>query len=85
MAENLGKKKLLSYYRSVFGSKEGKLVLADLMLTHFYNSTTMAPGMSDVTFFNEGQREVVRRILLLTKVDPEELLKQAVEKEANHV
>lgn len=83
--KNLGKKKLLSHYKSVFESKSGKIVLADLMETHFYNATTLVPGNSDVTFFNEGQREVVRRLLVLLRIDPELLLKETKDLEANHV
>lgn len=78
-------KKLVSYYKSVFNTKEGEIVLADLMATHFWTEMTLVPGAPDISNFNLGQREVVRRVLELLRADPEELIKKTRDMEANHV
>ena len=85
MAEPIGKKKLISYYKSVFGTPDGQIVLKDLMFTHYFFETTHVPGDPHAIFLNEGQRSVINRIAFMIKVNPDEFLKQTVEKEANHV
>lgn len=58
-------------YQRVFGSEQGKRVLADLMDKHFVMTPT-APSKIDPyeMSFNEGQRMVVLRILATLQIDP---------------
>ncbi len=63
---------LLLKYRSVFNSKEGREVLADMCRTfHVFNST-MGENPQE-TAYNEGARSVVLRILKTINTDPEQL------------
>lgn len=79
-------RKIITQYKKVFSSPDGKAVLHDLMKSNFMISTTPhVPGDDGSTFKNIGKQEVVKGILHLLKVDPEEFLKLANEQEGSHV
>lgn len=59
-------------YQILFNSAEGKVVLNDLMRSCFFYRTT-AEANPHETYFNEGQRAVVLRILETLKVNITEL------------
>jgi len=62
-------------YRNTFTSVSGKIVLKDLMQTHYMLSTSFSSSDSHETAFNEGERNVVIRILQKITVNPNDLLK----------
>ena len=73
-------------YKRAFTSKEGKLVLLDLMKEH-YMLTTVFQGREEALgiAFRDGQRNVILRILTIMGLDTAEiymLLKEG-EKNAN--
>lgn len=79
-------KRVISQYKKTFATPDGRAVLYDLMKgNYFINSTTFVPGDSHATARNEGQRDVVVRILSILKVDPEQFFKIAEEQEESHV
>lgn len=55
-------------YKRVFSGEDGSKVLQDLMANHYMAGTTLTSD-SHITAFNEGQRNVVLRILKLVKED----------------
>ncbi len=82
-AEN--SKKVISQYKKVFNSENGKAVLYDLMRgNYFLNTTTFVPGDPYSTARNEGQRDVVVRILYILKMNPEQFFKLAETQEGDH-
>lgn len=87
MREKLEKsKKLISQYKRVFSTPEGKAVLYDLMKGNFLvSSTPFVPGSDSATFINIGKQQLVMSILHLLKIDPETYLKHVEEQEGNHV
>lgn len=80
----LASKKLITQYKKVFSSADGQAVLKNLCLVNYIGGSTFVPGYPDVTAKNEGQRDAILRILLITKMDPEQLL-QAIDEEGRHV
>lgn len=60
---------IISAYKNIFSTPEGKLVLEDLEKTHHIYSSTFAGQDSDVTSFREGERNVVLRIKVLMAKD----------------
>ena len=69
-------------YRRLFESPDGKIVLQNLMRSHFMLRNTVVAGDPNLTHFNEGQRAVVLKILTLLHVDEEHLntlAKEAIE------
>ena len=67
--------KTVRAYRDVFNSEEGKLVLSDLCKScHVFHSTF--DTNPNETYYREGERSVVLRILRTLEVDPFELEKQ---------
>jgi hypothetical protein len=85
--KNLEKsKKLISQYKRLFSTSDGKAVLHDLMLGHHYlNSSTFVPGDPYQSAKNEGSREVVIKIIAILKMDPEKLNEFVTEQEDMHV
>ena len=67
-------KVMLSYYRKVFTSTEGRKVLHDMMRTFHVMDTTFDPDPRTHAF-NEGERSVVVRLLKTINTDPEALEK----------
>lgn len=59
-------------YQRLFDSEDGKVVLNDLMRSCYFYRTT-AEASPHETYFNEGQRAVVLRILETLKVNITEL------------
>ena len=55
-------------YKRLFSSEDGNRVLQDLMVSHYMMGNTMSADPY-VTAFNEGQRNVVLRLLKLVKED----------------
>ena len=55
-------------YKRLFNSEDGSRVLQDLMVSHYMTGNTMSADPY-VTAFNEGQRNVVLRLLKLVKED----------------
>jgi hypothetical protein len=55
-------------YKRVFATPDGSLVLRDLMRAHYVVSNTYNKDPIEMAF-NEGQRNVVLRILKLVKED----------------
>ena len=78
-------KKLISKYRAVFGSAEGRAVLYDLMKVNFVMSPTIVSNKTDLVLVHEGQRNAILRILTILKIDPEKLLGTIEEEEGSHV
>lgn len=79
-------KKLIGQYRKVFKSPDGRAVLYDLMKGNFMVDTTpFVAGAPDVTAKNVGQQEVIKRILFLIKIDPDQFIKLVNEQEGSHV
>lgn len=83
--DNLGKAKkkisIIAAYKEVFSSHLGKIVLLDLMKSHYVNGTTFDPDNTNLTILREGERNVVLRILNRMKVDVKELYKNLDELE----
>lgn len=63
----------LSDYQKVFGDLIGKKVLRDMMQEHFMLKPTFVKGDPYQTAFNEGERNVMLRLLAVLKIDPKEL------------
>lgn len=61
-------------YRTFFSTEEGEAVLKDLMKSCFFFQTTVAPT-PEVTYFNEGKRNVVMQIIETAKLSPEKINK----------
>lgn len=78
-------RKLISQYKKVFGSPEGKAVLYDLMRANHVLSSTYDPTVESHVFLREGQRNAVLRILTILKMNPEMYLKEINEQEGTHV
>lgn len=65
-------------YKRVFNTDAGKRVISDLIDTHFVMRSTIA-ATPEMTAFNEGQRNVVLRILTLLNIDEEQMKKRIEE------
>jgi hypothetical protein len=75
-------KKILAY-KKVFATEQGITVLDDLMVSHGMLSSR--PGnmtTPNELFFNEGERNVVLRILKMIEMNPETLRKRIREIES---
>lgn len=64
----------MNAYRRVFSTEDGKIVLNDLMKACFIMRSTVG-NSSDETSYNEGQRNVVLRILETCKMTSTEVEK----------
>lgn len=61
-------------YKDVFGTAQGKIVLDDLMQMHYVlNSTFDKDANTNKIILNEGERNVVLRILSLMKMNTKKL------------
>lgn len=79
-------RKLITQYKRVFNSPEGKAVLHDLMRGNFLlESSPFVPGDEASTFRNVGKQEVIKGILHILKMDPEQFLNLVNEQEGSHV
>lgn len=75
---NLVKKQIkkVTIYHDVFKNHpSGKEVLKDMMKVHHCMQTSFRDENSHITAFNEGQRNVVMRILTILETNPREYLK----------
>lgn len=66
-------------YKMTFNSLEGKRVLFDLMKHHNFIKPSFVKGDPYETAFNEGQRNVILRILTLVDIDITEIKKKIEE------
>lgn len=62
----------IKLYQSVFAGPNGKAVLDDLMKNHHILSNTFT-GDANQTIFNEGERNVVLRIMSILKLNTNRL------------
>lgn len=68
----------LSAYRRLFGTEDGKIVLKDLMQScHFFSSSTGKDA--NETYFNEGMRAVVIRLVNTSKLSSDQIERLTVE------
>lgn len=74
---------LVQDYKRVFTSVSGKRILQDLMVTHGIFSSSFREGDPHLTAFQEGERNVVLRILAKLKIDTEEFSKMLEEMDRN--
>lgn len=66
-------------YKRTFSSQHGKAVLKDLYSNHFLMRHTFVPNDPTSTAFNEGQRQVVLRIMTMLEQD-QNAMAEAIEK-----
>ena len=64
---------VISAYKNVFSSPEGKIVLEDLERIHHVHSTIFNPNVENSIYFAEGERNVVLRIKALMAKDISQL------------
>ena len=64
--------KKMAAYGEFFRSEEGQTVLSDLMRSCFFRETTIASS-PELTYYNEGKRNVVMQIIQTAKLKPEEI------------
>jgi hypothetical protein len=71
-------KATLSAYRRLFSTDDGKTVLKDLMQScHFLSSS--AGKDANETYYNEGMRSVVLRLMNTSKLSTEQIERLTVE------
>ncbi len=71
-------------YKSVFGTEEGKRVLFDMMANHHFITPTLSVKNNAIeAAFNEGQRNVILRVLTYMKLDIRQIEKLMLEGEQN--
>lgn len=68
-------KKITIYHDVFLHNASGKKVLEDLMKVHFAMNTSFVPNDPMQTAFNEGQRNVLLRILTNINIDPMDYIK----------
>ena len=79
------KRKIISQYKKIFSSTDGRAVLHDLMVSNFLTGASPhVIGDSDWTFKNIGKQELVGDILRMMKIDPEKYLAIREEQEGEH-
>lgn len=79
-------KKILSQYKKVFNTPDGRAVLHDLMRGNYMIWTSPhVIGDDASTFKNVGKQELVKSILHILKIDPEKFLAIVNEQEESHV
>ncbi len=61
------------WYKTVFDSPDGQMVLADLIKFTNAHEQSFVPGAADETAFHEGMRRVITRIEKLTNMTPKEI------------
>ena len=62
----------LNAYRRLFSTEDGKIVLKDLMKCCFFFTPTIGQDSTE-TFFNEGQRAVILRLLQTSKMNQQQI------------
>lgn len=62
-------------FRSVFGTKEGKAVLAEIYRFCEVDKEAYRPGSFDQTAYNEGKQRVARYVQRLLNQDDEDMLR----------
>jgi len=68
-------------YRQVFGTPEGKVVLADLLKFCNVRNAVVVPGDPIMTGFNDGVRRVGLRIASICGMSDDELIRLSNEPE----
>lgn len=68
------RKRVIAAYRDFFATKNGQIVLHDLMRTCGYTSTIMGKDALE-TAANEGKRQIVLRIFQTIQATPEQIEK----------
>ena len=63
--------KMHESYHRLFGTPEGKEVLEDMKKAHYYYNSTFNPQFPEMTILQEGERNVVLRILTILDNKPE--------------
>lgn len=71
-------------YKQAFGTQAGIRVLQDLMQSHWMLRTSFVRNDPQLSAFQEGERNVVIRILSILKINPEQL-QQHIEEIENNV
>lgn len=68
-------------YRSVFdeANPEARIVLADLLTVGLYEESVFVEGHADTTAYNLGAQDVVRRIVKMAHLTPDEVTRIANE------
>jgi hypothetical protein len=79
----LRKRRLAAAYRAVFGSPEGKLVLADLLRRGGILETSHVPGDACSTAFQEGRRAMALDIIAELRWSDGELVQLAQQRSVN--
>lgn len=85
MAENVEKKQAikklnkLTAYKRVFSTQDGKVVLLDMMRSHFVLSSTFSGENTHESASKDGERMVVLRILKILNMDLSSLQKHIEE------
>ena len=69
---SLDMEELVKTYKRLFSTEDGKAVLADLQSTHRMLSTSYAESINEVVY-NEGERNVILRIMHIINTDLEAL------------
>lgn len=85
MTELKGPKKILAQYRTVFNSPTGRAVLLDLMKSNHILDSTFIPGDPYMSALREGERNAILKIMLILKLDPENITTIVNEMEDSHV
>jgi hypothetical protein len=70
-------------YVATFTSPQGQKVLQHLCKVGHVTTSTMVPGDTHLTSYNEGKRDLVLAILRQVHKDPSALIKQ-IEEASNH-
>lgn len=74
------RQKRLDFVRQMMDSQEGRLWCYGLLESCVIFGNPLQPGQSDVTFFNIGQQNVGKRILVdITEAAPEMYMKMMAE------
>lgn len=66
------KRDMISRYKRLFNTEDGKKVLHDLMKSCNVMSSTLSPDPIEMAH-NEGKREIVLRILRTIQTDPSQM------------
>ena len=72
-------------YERVFGTEDGKFVLADLIGKYYVLKPTFVVGDPEQSILNEGMRKVVLDILYVLRTDPQILMDKLQEADEEDV
>jgi hypothetical protein len=81
----LKRKEIQKLYKQVFGTDEGKKVLAHLMRNGFIAKSTFVAGDPHQSAMNEGSRRVVLSILTFMNKNEDEMQKQIEQELSNEI